>query len=87
MLRGIPAIETFQIMKCANQVTGEGGGTEIIREWNSQARARPPHLGGEGGMRGLEGWRGRSGSEGEQRGETNKSRDTKTEGNSEIMDE
>lgn len=46
MLRGIPAIETFQFMKCANQATGEEGGTEIRREWNSQARARPPHLGG-----------------------------------------
>lgn len=64
-----------------------GGGTEIRREWNSQARARPPHLGREGGVRGLEGWRGRRGSEGEQRGESNKSRDTKTERNSEIIDE
>lgn len=64
-----------------------GGGTEIRREWNSQARARPPHLGGEGGMMGLEGWRGRRGSEGEQRGESNKSWDTKTERNSEIIGE
>lgn len=30
-LRGIPAIETFQFMKCANQATGERGGTEIRR--------------------------------------------------------
>lgn len=58
-------------------------GTEIRREWNSQARARPPHLGGEG----LEGQKGRRGGEGEQRGEGNKSRDTKTERNSEMKDE
>lgn len=35
MLRGIPAIETFQLMKCANQTTGGGGEAEIRREWNS----------------------------------------------------
>lgn len=34
MARG-PAVETFQFTKCVNQVTGEGGGTEIKREWNS----------------------------------------------------
>ncbi|KAK5848427.1 hypothetical protein PBY51_006042 [Eleginops maclovinus] len=45
MLRGIPAIETFQFMKCANQAAGEGRGTEIRQEWNSQARARPPQMG------------------------------------------
>lgn len=30
VLRGIPAIETFQFMKCANQATGdeEGGGRD-----------------------------------------------------------
>lgn len=45
-------------MKCANQAVGmrreweevwEAGGAEISSEWNSQARAGPPHLGGQGG--------------------------------------
>lgn len=72
MPREIPAIETFRLMKCANQAVGTGGAvgeTEISREWNSQARAGPPHLGGQGGGdycngedegRGVggEGWRG-----------------------------
>lgn len=71
---------------CKSGDRGRGGGTEIRREWNSQGQGQTTSS-GRRGRRGLEGWRGRRGSEGERRGESNKSRDTKTERNSEIIDE
>ncbi len=55
MLRGIPAIETFQFMKCANQATGEGEGRRL--EGNGIARPGPDHLiweEREEGIRGIE---------------------------------
>lgn len=42
MLRGIPAIETFQFMKCANQATVEGEGQRL--EGNGIARPGTDHL-------------------------------------------
>lgn len=43
MLRGIPAIETFQFMKCANQATGEEEEGARL-EGNGIARPGPDHL-------------------------------------------
>lgn len=43
MLRGIPAIETFQFMKCANQATGEKEEGRRL-EGNGSARPGPDHL-------------------------------------------
>lgn len=43
MLRGIPAIETFQFMKCANQATGEEEEGQRL-EGNGIARPGPDHL-------------------------------------------
>lgn len=41
-------VPVHEVCKSGNRGGGGGMGTEIRREWNSQARARPPHLGGEG---------------------------------------
>lgn len=72
-------VPVHEVCKSEGSDMGEGE-TEIRREWNSQARARPLHLGGGGGRRGLAGWRG---GEEERRDEGNKSRDTKTRSNPE----
>ncbi|CAB1430331.1 unnamed protein product [Pleuronectes platessa] len=48
MLRGIPAMETFQFMKCANQGDRGGGGTEIRREWNSRGQGQTTSSGRRG---------------------------------------
>lgn len=43
MPRGIPAIETFQFMKCANQASGEKEEGQRL-EGNRRARPGPDHL-------------------------------------------
>lgn len=85
MLRGIPAIETFQFMKCANQATGEEEEGARL-EGNGIARPGPDHLIWEEREEGISGIERTEAVKGSKKGKGHRRRYTETERSSAIMD-
>lgn len=86
MLRGIPAIETFQFMKCANQATGEEEEGARL-EGSGIARPGPDHLIWEEREEGISGIERTEAVKGSKKGKGHRSRYTETERSSVIMAE
>lgn len=86
MLRGIPAIETFQFMKCANQATGEREEGARL-EGNGIARPGPDHLIWEEREEGISGIERTEAVKGSKKGKGHRSRFTETERSSVITAE